>query len=484
MNVYEQNLLKRASSMNIRLFLLILVFMPSCVLSVPSKRKIIAVIGTGYVGLVTGAGLAHIGNNIICADIDKDKIEALKQGKIPIFEPGLDVLVKENVETGRLSFTTDVEEAIRSADVIFTAVGTPMGDDGSADLKFIEAVTNTIAHNMNGYKVIVTKSTVPIGTGAWIKKMMLQEGISQDQFDVVSNPEFLREGVAVQDFLHPDRIVVGTETEKARAIMQDIYQPMIDQNTAILFTNIPSSETIKYASNGFLAIKIAYINEIANFCRAAGADVYEVARGMGMDRRIGSMFLVPGPGFGGSCFPKDCHALVHIAQTHNTDMRVIQATLQANEYQKELAAKRIAQMLGTVAGKNIAILGLAFKANTDDVRYSPSINTIQALLQQQAHVCAYDPVASKNMQMLIPPSENMTYAESPYEAAKNAHACIVMTEWAEFKALDLKKLGLLMAAKKLLDMRGIIDQEKAQDADFDFDAIGFIKKIVSRGLLF
>ena len=453
-------------------YLLIIVLMPEFCVCMQEQKRTIAVIGTGYVGLVTGAGLANIGNHVICADIAKDKIEALKQGKIPIFEPGLDELVAKNVSEGRLIFTDNTQEAIRTADVIFTAVGTPMGDNGSADLKFIQQVTADIAHNMNGYKVIVTKSTVPIGTGAWIKQMMKEQGILENQFDVVSNPEFLREGVAVQDFLHPDRIVIGTETEKARAIMQEVYQPMIDKKTPILFTNVPSSETIKYASNGFLAVKIAYINEIANLCKAAGANVYTVAQGMGMDRRIGAMFLQPGPGFGGSCFPKDCHALVHIGKTHNTDMRVIQAALDANEYQKELAAHRVAQLLGTVAGKTVAVLGLSFKANTDDVRYSPSINTIQTLVDQQAKVRAYDPEATKNMQMIIPPSQDVAYTESPYQAAQNADACVIMTEWPEFKLLDLQKLAACMAAKKLLDMRGIIDQQKAREAGFVFDSIG------------
>lgn len=436
------------------------------------ESKKIAVLGTGYVGLVTGAGLANIGNHVICADVAKEKIEALKQGKIPIYEPGLEELVATNVQQGRLTFTDDTTEAIRAADVIFTAVGTPMGDDGSADLRFIKEVTDSIAQNMNGYKVIVTKSTVPIGTGAWIKRMMLEHGISENQFDVVSNPEFLREGVAVSDFLHPDRIVVGTGSEKAQSIMHNIYRPMLDQQTQILFTDVPSAETIKYASNGFLAIKIAYINEIANLCKAAGASIYTVAKGMGMDKRIGSMFLQPGPGFGGSCFPKDCHALIHIAQTHNTAMHVIKAALKANEYQKGLAAQRVAQMLGTVAGKTIAILGLAFKAHTDDVRYSPSITTIQALLADHANIRTYDPAASKNMQLIIPASCDVAYTESPYQAAKGADACVVMTEWPEFKSLDLQQLGSAMSSKNLLDMRGIIDPLNATNAGFAFDAIG------------
>ena len=362
----------------------------------------ITIIGTGYVGLVSGAGLADIGNKVICADIAKEKIAALKLGIIPIYEPELDDLVSRNVKAGRLSFTDNVDDAILDADIIFIAVGTPMGDDGSADLAAVKSVTQAVATHMNKYKVICTKSTVPVGTGKWIRQLLREQKINDDMYDIVSNPEFLREGCAVNDFLRPDRIIIGVETNKAKEVMTSIYAPMIAQHTPVLFTDIATSETIKYASNGFLAIKISYINEIANFCKQAGANVYGVAKGMGMDKRIGSLFLNPGPGFGGSCFPKDCHALVHMADEQNTSVLVIKAALEANEFQKKLAVEKLKTIIGPLQGKTIAVLGLAFKANTDDVRYSPSITVINELLAQGAKVQAYDPAAEKTMQFVFP----------------------------------------------------------------------------------
>lgn len=431
----------------------------------------ITIVGTGYVGLVTGAGLAEIGNRVTCADIAQDKIEALRQGVIPIYEPGLEELVARNVQAGRLDFTSNVDEAIEQADVIFTAVGTPMGEDGSADLKAVKMVAENVAAHMNKYKIICTKSTVPVGTGAWVRQLLEAKGVKSDMFDVVSNPEFLREGSAVGDFLHPDRIVIGTESDKAQEIMASIYAPMVESGIQILFTNIPTSETIKYASNAFLATKISFINEIANFCKAVGANVYEVAKGMGMDKRIGALFLNPGPGFGGSCFPKDCHALVYMADKNKIPVRVIKAALKANEYQKTLAVKKLKRMIGSLEGKTVAILGLAFKSNTDDVRYSPAISAIKALLDQGAKVIGYDPAAQKTMQFVFPLG-TIEYAQTAYQALENADACLIMTEWPEFKNLDLGLMSNIMKQRVLVDMRGLIDPEKAQEQGFKFFGFG------------
>ncbi len=442
-------------------------------LSGQRQKQRIAIIGTGYVGLVTGAGLSDIGNTVVCADIVKEKIASLKHGVMPIYEPGLDKLVANNVESGRLSFTDDVATAVRDADIVFIAVGTPMASDGSADLSAIKSVISTVARNLTGHKIICTKSTVPVGTGAWIRKLMEENGAPRDGFDVVSNPEFLREGSAVGDFLHPDRIVIGTESDTAQKAMYEVYRPMIEARVPVVFTNVPTSETIKYAANGFLATKISYINEIANLCAAVGASVYTVARGMGLDRRIGQMFLNPGPGFGGSCFPKDCHALAYTAAKNGVAMRVINAALEANEYQKASAATRLARLMGTLEGKGVAVLGLAFKDNTDDVRESPSLSTIKALLDAKAHVRAHDPLplASKNMQTIFPTSI-VKYAPTAYEAAEKADGCVVMTEWPDYRNLDLPRLGSVMAGRVLVDMRGMIDPRKAREAGFSFDSIG------------
>ena len=449
----------------------------ACLLSYADQKerlnayeKTIAVIGTGYVGLVTGAGLAEIGNTVICADIVKEKIDALKQGIIPIYEPGLDQLVARNVSEGRLSFTCDVADTIAKADVIFIAVGTPMRDDGSADMESFKAVINTIANNLNGYKILVTKSTVPIGIGAWVKTLFNDRKIDADLYDLASNPEFLREGVAVDDFLSPDRIVIGVESDKARAIMQKIYQPMIERNIPIVFTNLATSETIKYASNAFLATKISFINEMSNLCEAVGAKVYTVARAMGLDRRIGPLFLNPGPGFGGSCFPKDCHELVHMAQQCGVDMQVVQAALDANEEQKEVAVKKLSSLTrDSLEGKTVAILGLAFKANTDDIRYSPAITAINMLLKKGARVQAYDPVATENMKKLF---ADIVYCSSPYEALAGADACIVLTEWPEFKVLDLGRMALMMRAKIVVDMRSVLDRDMLENLGFTYDTVG------------
>jgi UDPglucose 6-dehydrogenase len=429
----------------------------------------IAVLGTGYVGLVTGAGLAEIGNTVICSDIDTEKIALLKQGKIPIYEPGLDTLVAHNVNDKRLSFTDNVPFAIDVADIILIAVGTPMATDGSADLSAIKSLIDLMASSIKDYKLICTKSTVPVGTGFWIKQELIRKGLDEQRFDIVSNPEFLREGCAVTDFLHPDRIVIGTQTKRATDIMKHIYREMINQEIPIFFTDIASSETIKYASNAMLATKIAYINEIANFCKAVHANIYDVARGMGMDKRIGPHFLNPGPGFGGSCFPKDCQALIYMAHQNDIDLKIIASTLEANEIQKQLAVEKLIHLMGPVQNKVIAILGLAFKANTDDIRYSPAIATIQELIKLGASVKAYDPAAKNNMRKLFPEIE---FTNTASEALTDSDACIVLTEWEEFKKLNIEEMAHLMRQKYFVDMRGIIDQHKLEQFGFKFEAIG------------
>ena len=430
----------------------------------------LAIVGTGYVGLATGAGLAEIGNMVTCTDIDREKIELLQQNVMPIYEQGLQELVAHNVAAGRLSFSADVPTTIQLSDVLFIAVGTPMSEDGSADLSAIQTVVKMIAQHINGYKIIVTKSTVPVGTGQQIKDWLHEYGVSSEFFDIVSNPEFLREGSAVADFLAPDRIVIGVESESARICMQTIYQHMSDRKVPIIFTNIVTSEMIKYASNSFLAVKISYINEIANFCNSIGADIRMVAKGMGLDKRIGHLFLNPGPGFGGSCFPKDCEALLQMAARHNVSLRVVQSALTANEFQKGIAIEKLLAILGEqgLIGKSIAVLGLAFKANTDDIRYSPAISTIKRLLAHGAFVRAYDPIAADNMRKEFP---QLHYTSSAYEALEGADACLVMTEWPEFKELNVEYMAQLMHQKIVIDMRDITDNDRLRNAGFIVDGI-------------
>ncbi len=452
--------------------LLIFTLMPlhSSEQSNSTRKPIVAVIGgTGYVGLVSGAGLASVGNKVICADIAKDKIAGLKQGIMPIYEPGLDVLVQKAVDKGDLVFTDNIAEAIRQADIVMIAVGTPMGDDGSADLRAFDSVANTIASNCTTFKVICTKSTVPVGNGSRLKEMLLKKGLKPDQFTLVSNPEFLREGTAIEDFLDPDRIVVGVESQQGKEAMQAIYQPFTTRGSTLLVTNIPTAETIKYGSNAFLAAKISFVNELAGFCESSGANISLVAKGMGLDTRIGNKFLKPGPGYGGSCFPKDCQALLYMSQQRNIPLRIVQATIDANHAQKEVAFKKLLKLVnGDIAGKRVAVLGLAFKPGTDDIRYSPSINLIQSLLDRGALVQAFDPEATQNMQKIFP---SIKYAQSALDATAHADACVVMTEWPEIASLNLQSVAASMAGKKLVDMRGIFRARDAQKAGFAFDSI-------------
>lgn len=430
----------------------------------------IAVLGTGYVGLITGACLADFGHTVICADTDHAKINQLNQGKIPIYEPGLEELVSGLVMLKKLSFTTDIDNAIAQADCIFIAVGTPMNESGCADLSALNKAFSMIIPHLGSYKLICIKSTVPIGTGNNLLLMLQEKGINPDLYDLVSNPEFLREGSAIYDFMNPDRIVVGTSCSRALAIMNELYAPLIDREVPCLCTSITSSETIKYASNAFLATKLSFINEIANLCDSAGADIVDVSDGMGLDKRIGKAFLKPGPGFGGSCFPKDCHALCAIGKTYGVPLNLVHAALQTNEEQKKKAVEKLMGLMeGDILGKTIALLGLAFKNNTDDIRYSPALTTIELLLHKGAFIRAYDPAAMNNMRKIFPA---IGYADSVYEAVSNADAVIIITEWDEFKYIDLERIGMLMNKRVLVDVRNLLDPRELQRHNFKYALMG------------
>lgn len=437
--------------------------------SAASSQKV-GVLGTGYVGLVLGACLADFGNTVICADIDEKKIKMLNRGDIPIYEPGLKEIVDRAMQRGTLSFSDSTEAVVRNCQVIFIAVGTPMNEDGKADLSAIKAVAKMIGKNLTGYKIICTKSTVPIGTGKEIKEIIQEYSGGKQEFDIVSNPEFLKEGAAINDFLYPDRVVIGTSSEKARQIMNEIYEPLIANKVPFLYTDITSAETIKYASNSFLAVKISFINEIAHLCDVTGADVKTVSKGMGLDNRIGPKFLNPGPGFGGSCFPKDAQALLHRARSCAIELKIVKAALEANEDQKKRVFKKLSRLLDyDLSKKTVAVLGLAFKANTDDVRHSPAILLISQLLEQDANVRAYDPVAMDNMKKILP---EITYTTSALEAVKDADAVVILTEWDEFKSLDLIAVAALMNKPVLLDARNIINTETLVRLGYSFENIG------------
>ena len=432
--------------------------------------KRIAVIGTGYVGLVTGAGLSDFGNKVICTDVDEGIIDKLERGQIPSFEPGLGDLVLRNVEAGRLAFTTDVGMAVRDSDVIIIAVGTPMSHNGEADLSAVKAVAKMIGKNLNGYKVISTKSTVPIGTGEIIRKLIAKTSLEENDFDMVSNPEFLREGSAVKDFLIPNRIVIGTDSKKAMDIMREVYRPLFINETPMVITDIVTAETIKYASNAFLATKISFINEIANLCDVTGADVHIVARGMGLDGRISSKFLHPGPGFGGSCFPKDIKALFLLASKLGVTLNVVKAVIEANEVQRKKVVEKLENLIGKdMKNKTVAVLGLAFKSNTNDVRLSPAIPLIETLLDRGAKVKAFDPEAIDNMRMRFPV---ITYCDSLNIAVTGVDAVVVMTEWHEFRAMNLKEVARLVKQRVLVDARNILNPAELKRLDFQFENIG------------
>ena len=431
--------------------------------------KKIAVIGTGYVGLVSGAGLSEFGHEVNCVDIDDSKIKNLKSGEIPIYEPGLKSLVTKNIDDNRLFFSSDIEEVINNSDIIFVAVGTPQGKNGRANLNAVEAVVNTVIDNLNSYKVICTKSTVPVGTGAWINDK-ISEKLSSDRFDYVSNPEFLREGSAINDFLYPDRVVIGASSKKAFNEMKEVYRPLFINKTPIMEVSVSTAEMIKYASNSFLALKISYINEIANLCEAVGADVHDVAFGMGKDGRISSKFLHPGPGFGGSCFPKDIEALKALGDDKGVNMNMISATIKTNKSQKEIIFKKLLKLADDkVEGKKIAVLGLSFKPNTDDIRESPSEFIVTHLLKKKAIINAYDPAASENFKEIFP---DINYYQNWRDCVKGVDLCIVMTEWNEFRGIDLAELKSLIKSPNLLDAKNIFSIEKLKSLDFNYDNIG------------
>jgi UDPglucose 6-dehydrogenase len=430
----------------------------------------IAMIGTGYVGLVSGACLSDFGHDVICIDKDAGKIEGLKNGVMPIWEPGLESLVKANSERGRLSFTTDLAEGVDGAEAVFIAVGTPTRrGDGHADLTYVFDAVRELAHVLKGPAVVVTKSTVPVGTGDRITELLQQEGAPAGT-SVASNPEFLREGAAIRDFKIPDRIVVGAEDESAREALREIYRPLFLNQAPMLFTGRRTAELIKYAANAFLAMKISFINEMANLCEVVDADVHDVARGIGLDNRIGAKFLHPGPGYGGSCFPKDTLALLQTAADAGVEQRIVKTVVEVNDERKASMADRVARALGgSVEGKRIAILGLAFKQNTDDMRDAPSIPLVNSLIEQGAVISAYDPVATDNARPLMPDAQ---FVNNAYEAAKDADALVVVTEWDEFRALDLDRFSAVMAGKLIVDLRNVYNRADAEEAGFEYVGLG------------
>jgi len=429
----------------------------------------ICVIGTGYVGLVTGACLAEFGMNLVCVDNDRSKIELLQQGKVTIHEPGLEDIVAKNMREGRLSFSTSIEEGVKWSLVIFIAVGTPSSDDGSADLKFVEEVAKEVARYMDGYKVVAVKSTVPVGACRRVKQMIKDHQPHPAAFDIVSNPEFLREGSAIEDFMRPDRVTIGAESEQAIAIMKDIYSALYLIETPFVITSLETAEMIKYAANAFLATKVSFINEIANVCELMGADVHDVARAMGLDGRIGKKFLHPGPGYGGSCFPKDTRALARMAHEKGYLFKVLDAVIRVNDEQKKRMIHKIVEKAGDVKGKAIGILGLSFKPNTDDIRESSSIAIIQGLLELGAKVKAFDPAAMEQAKAVLPRVE---YGKDAYDVAKGADALVLATEWNQFRRLDLQRVKGLLKTPVFIDLRNVYDPDQMRRLGFDYCGVG------------
>jgi UDPglucose 6-dehydrogenase len=432
----------------------------------------ITIIGTGYVGLVTGACFAEFGHVVTCVDKNAEKIEQLLNGVIPIYEPGLDLLVKKNVEEGRLRFTIDLTTAIPTAEAVFIAVGTPSSrrGDGYADLTYIYDAAREVAVHLQGYTVIVDKSTVPVGTARQVERI-IRETNPQAEFDVASNPEFLREGAAISDFMRPDRVVIGVESQKAGKTLKEIYKPLYLRDTPIVSTTIETAELAKYAANAFLAVKISFINEIANVCEAVNANVVELAKAIGMDGRIGNKFLHPGPGYGGSCFPKDTLALMRIVQEHGENVRIVEAAVEVNAAQKARMVKKIREMLGgNEAGKTIAILGLTFKPETDDMRDAPATTILPALLEKGAKVRAHDPKGMEEAKKYLPSS--VVYTENAYETAKDADCIVLLTEWNQYRALDLHKLKKCMKVPVFIDLRNVYDPTTMYDAGFIYTGVG------------
>ena len=430
----------------------------------------ICVVGVGYVGLVTGACFAEFGLRVYCVDKDKSKIDRLNRGEVPIYEPGLTELVNKNLREKRLSFTTDIEEGIRNALVILIAVGTPPDHEGGADLKFVEEVARSIGETMNGYKVVVTKSTVPVGTGKLVESIIKENQQEPCVFDVASNPEFLREGSAIEDFLRPNRVVIGAESEQAIAILKDLYNPLYLIETPFVITDIATAEMIKYASNAFLATKVSFINEMANICELVGADVHKVARGMGLDGRIGSKFLHPGPGFGGSCFPKDTRAISQIARQHGYEFKIVEGVMKVNKERSAMMIDKIVSALGgDVEGAKIGFLGLTFKPNTDDMRDSPIIPIIQGLQTKGAKIQAYDPAGMTEARAHL---DEVDYRENLYAAAEGVDALVLSTEWNQFRNIDWERMKNVMGQRNVVDLRNIYEPKRMRDLGFQYTSVG------------
>ena len=430
----------------------------------------VAMIGTGYVGLVTGTCFSEFGVDVVCVDVNEDKIKKLEEGIMPIYEPGLDDLVQSNVDAGRLSFSTDLASSVKGVDAVFIAVGTPTRPGGGhADLSYVHGAAKEIAEAMDGYTVVVTKSTVPVGTGDEVERIIRETRPDAD-FDVVSNPEFLREGAAINDFMRPDRVVIGTDSERAQDVMRRLYRPLYLIETPILFTSRRTSELIKYAGNTFLATKITFINEMADLCEKVGADVHDVAKGIGLDGRIGRKFLHPGPGYGGSCFPKDTLALVHTAQDYGSPLRIVETVVDVNDKRKKAMAGKIIEACGgSVKGKTIAVLGLAFKPNTDDMREAPSLDIIPALTAAGATVRVLDPEAMGEAKEMI---DGVEWCESAYETMPEADCLTIITEWNEFRNLSLKKMQDLLKEPVMVDLRNIYNPDEMIAAGFKYTSIG------------
>ncbi|HMX41057.1 MAG TPA: UDP-glucose/GDP-mannose dehydrogenase family protein [Saprospiraceae bacterium] len=430
----------------------------------------IAVVGTGYVGLVTGTCFAETGNNVICVDINEKKVQRLRRGEIPIFEPGLDVLFERNTKEGRLSFTTDLQHAVQGSQIIFLALPTPPGEDGSADLSYIMGVAGQLSKMITDYKVIVDKSTVPVGTAEKVADI-LSKGLPKKMYDVVSNPEFLREGVAVEDFMKPDRVVIGTKSEKARKVMRQLYEPFVRQGNPIYFMDERSAELTKYAANSYLATRISFMNEIANLCEKVGADVDMVRIGMGSDDRIGKRFLFPGIGYGGSCFPKDVQALAKTASQHAYDFKILKSVMKVNTIQKSVMTKKLRKYYkGDLEGKTFAVWGLAFKPNTDDIREAPALVIIDELLAAGAKIRAFDPEAMDNVRELY--GDRIYFAANMYETLIHADALLVLTEWGEFRTPDYEKMAGLLNEMVVFDGRNVYDLEQMKSAGFHYVSIG------------
>jgi UDPglucose 6-dehydrogenase len=429
----------------------------------------VGVIGAGYVGLVTGACFAEFGVNVTCIDTNEGRINLLQKGVVPFYEPGLEELIRKNVNEGRLCFSNNTAESVKKSDVIFIAVGTPSLEDGSADLSYVDSVARTIAENLNGYKVIVTKSTVPVGTGERVRNI-IKDIRNDGDFDIVSNPEFLREGSAIGDFMRPDRIVIGSGSDRATSVMRDLYSPLYLIETPFITTDVETAEMIKYASNVFLAAKISFINEMANLCEKVGANVQVVSKAMGLDKRIGPKFLHAGPGYGGSCFPKDVRALLQIAESHGYDFKIARSVIEVNITQKDRMITKIEHALRGAGGKTIGILGLSFKPNTNDIRESPAVHIIEGLLDIGANIRVYDPVAMDDTKSVL--GHRVTYCSDAYDAATNADAIILVTEWNQFRNLQLERLKGLLKHPVFIDLRNVYEPDRMRKSGFDYYSVG------------